>query len=87
MAVKKKAVSERFIYLGPNLLKFGLQKYQVFIGGKPQAIDELSEKYPLIHQLIVRVEKLSEAEKAMNKKGTPIYMALQQIIGDEKDGI
>lgn len=88
MATKKETVQvkkpERFIYLGPNLLKAGLQKYQVFKGDKTDVVQTLKEKYSLIEQLFVPISEMNKAMQAIQTKGTPAFLAYQQITGGEE---
>lgn len=85
MAAKQtKAVPEkpgRLIYLGPNLLKFGLQTYQVYKGGKPKILEKVKETYPLIGQLFAPVQNASGVMQAIEAKGTPANLAYRQITG------
>lgn len=73
------AKPERYIYLGPNMLKYGLQKYQVFKGGLPKAAEELKAKHPLFNQLFATIDNMAKVEKDMATKGTPAYLALKQL--------
>ncbi|MDL2280325.1 hypothetical protein LJC10_00530 [Selenomonadales bacterium OttesenSCG-928-I06] len=81
MSIKTKSViSSRFIYLGPNLTRFGLQKYAVYIGGLPlNQAQGAFDKYSLLNLLFVPVAKMAETEAAINTEGTPQYRAYQQI--------
>lgn len=71
---------ERFIYLGPNLLKAGLQTYHVFKGGKPLGLDELKKQHSLIEQLFAEINDANELMQAVKTKGTPAYLAYEQIV-------
>ena len=78
---EKTTGEERDMYMGPNLLKDGLQQYQVYIGGIPEyAVEKIISKYSLIRQLFAPLNKINEYEMAVNTPGTPQYIAYQQII-------
>ena len=61
---------EQLIYCGPNWLKHGLVKYQVFQGGKPFNLLEAGKECPEINELICPVEKLDELRSLIERKGT-----------------
>lgn len=71
---------EQYMYIGENLIKAGLMKYQVYKGGKPAIIETLKVKYPLIEQLFVKISDIEKARVAIMSKGTALYLANQQII-------
>lgn len=73
---------ERYIYLGPNRLRDGLQANQVYIGKLPEfALEKLEPKFSLIRQLFAPVEKITEYQQAVQTKGTPQYVAYMQMLG------
>lgn len=73
---------ERYIYLGPNRLRDGLQMNQVYIGGLPEfAIKKLEANFVLIRQLFAPIEKITEYQQAVQTKGTPQYVAYMQMLG------
>ncbi len=76
--------TERYMYVGKSISKAGLLRWQVFLGGKPAVIETLKEKYPLIEQLFVPITEIDKARQAVATKGTPLYLANQQIAGGEK---
>ena len=72
---------QRFIYLGPNLTKYGLTKYTVFVGGLPETqAKELFEKQPLSKLLFVSTSKIAETETAIKTAGTPQYEVYQNLL-------
>lgn len=75
---------ERYMYMGKSIIRAGLFHGQVFRGGKPAVLETLKEKYPLIEQLFVPIGEIDEAWEAVETKGTPLYLANQQIVGGEK---
>lgn len=78
--------TKRLIYLGPNLLEKGLQTFKIFKGGIPENIIQPIEKeFPLINQLFAEVAEMNSVLVAIKTKGTPRYLAYQQITkGSEK---
>lgn len=79
---------DQYMYIGPNLLREGLQRFQVYKGGLPSSVDALKEKYPLIKQLFVKTENINIAMQAVQQDGTPAFLAYQQILkGGVKDGV
>lgn len=83
MAIKKNNIiekPERVMYLGPNILSVGLQKNQVFKGGKPVVLSELKEKYSLIEVLFANVENINVVNESIRQKGTQANLAYQQIL-------
>ena len=72
---------DRYMYVGKSITKAGLLRFQVFRGGKPAIIETLKEKYPLIDQLFVPIADIDKARAAVETKGTPLYLANQQIGG------
>ena len=75
---------DRYMYVGKSITKAGLLRWQVFRGGKPAIVETLKEKYPLIEQLFVPIAEIDKARAAIETKGTPLYLANQQIAGGEK---
>ena len=71
---------ETVVYIGPNLLRYGLKKNTVFRGKPTDLIEAIVEKHPGIIHLFVRVDKLSKAMAEVNKTGTPLNLAYTNII-------
>ena len=89
MAINKKSSQttkpERLIYVGPSYKNGKLLKYQVFIGGLPNHIDDVFEKGPQIKKMFVAVSELPEAERAIAKAGTPMNKYYQAAVLAEKE--
>ena len=62
--------TEPLIYVGPNILAFALQKYQIFRGGLPPYVVRAIEKIPEIESLIVPVRELESVRMKIRKAGT-----------------
>lgn len=77
---KKKAVFPQTIYIGPTVRGLGLIHSHIY-SGKAKLLDGVKEKFPSIERLIVPVTRLSEAEKNLQTKGTPEYLAFLEIKG------
>lgn len=69
------------MYIGPNRLREGLRTTQVFKGYPKDLVERMKEKYPHIGRLFVDIEKLAEATEAVQRKGTPLFLAYQEILG------
>lgn len=70
------------IYIGENFRKFDLHTYRIYTGRPKNKIAELKAAgYSLADFLFVEVGKLSQAQKDLKTKGTPIYKAVQQLKG------
>lgn len=81
--------SEQFIYCGPNWIKHGLTKYQVFQGGKPFNLLEAGKECPEINGLICSVEKLDELRSLIERKGTResnLYETAGEFISSSRKG-
>ncbi len=72
---------KRFIYIGPNHLKFGLMQNRIYKGSPEKLFEAAKENFPLVMQLVVPLEKLGEAQMELKKKGTAIHTAYQQVLG------
>lgn len=68
----------KHLYVGPNVYKYGLFTNQVYSGNIAR-IEEMKSDYPLISQLFAPLDKISEYQAAVNTKGTPRYLAVQQL--------
>lgn len=81
--------SEQFIYCGPNWLKHGLTKYQVFQGGKPFNLLEAMKECPHISGLVCFVNELDALRKNIETKGTfesGLYEAAERFINSSRKG-
>lgn len=68
------------VYVGPNLVKRGLRKYQIYKGGLPIMATELIKAEPLAAQLFVPLEEMQAAIKATSQKGTPVNLAYETLL-------
>ena len=62
--------SEPKIYAGPNIVAFGVMRFQVFQGGLPLTVRKATEKIPEIEGLIVPVSELEGIREKIAKAGT-----------------
>ncbi len=73
--------SEPQIYLGPNIFKMALQRFQVFRGGLPPYVKRAIEKYPDMKILIVPVSEAEEMKQKINKAGTNEFRLFHTLQG------
>lgn len=80
---KKQAVEklETVVYIGPNKLMDGLKQYAVYRGRPDELIKALVTKYKNITRLFVPVDGLNDAMAAVEKKGTPVNLAYNEMMG------
>ncbi|WP_276764772.1 hypothetical protein [Phascolarctobacterium succinatutens] len=69
----KASKSEKLIYIGPALSCGRLPRYSVFIGGLPSHLEGELSRCPKLAKLFVPIGKLNEAEKELEKPGTPLH--------------
>lgn len=69
------------MYIGPNNLREGLQRYQVFKARPTERMTSLKEKYPHIEQVFVPIVRLGAALEEVTKKGTLRHLAYHEILG------
>lgn len=81
-AAEKK--QENVVYIGPNRLADGLKRFTVYRGEPTVLIEQASAKYKNIARLFVPVGALNEAMAAVEKKGTPVYLAYSEMMGARK---
>ena len=79
--VTVKEAARQVMYIGPSRLKDGLRSKQVFKGMPEALIASLTEKYPSIKRLFADVEKLAAAMDQVKRKGTPVFLAYQEVLG------
>lgn len=79
----KAAVPAKLIYIGPTLADFSVVKYQIFIGGLPSVFDD-SKRMTLCRRLCVPVPELTQKEREMNTKGTPLYKYAAEIASTQR---
>lgn len=72
--------SNIYVYLGPNIRSGALRKNQIFKGGKP-VIPGFTDVYPIAYELFVPINERLEAMKQINKKGTLLNLAYENIKG------
>ena len=75
----KASKSEKLIYIGPGLSRGRLPRYSIFIGGLPSHLEGELSKCPKLAKLFVPIGKLSEAEKELEKPGTPLHKYYAEI--------
>ena len=78
---------EQLIYCGPNWLKHGLTKYQVFQGGKPFYLLEAIKECSHISGLVCLVNELDALRKNRETKGTfvsGLYEAAEKFINNSR---
>lgn len=75
--------NRRVVYLGPNIAKGLLTTGSVFKGGLPAHVERLIEKCSEIRLLIVPVDRVVDAKKAVETPGTEEHR-LCQIIADAR---
>ena len=73
-------MEEQTIYIGPNVLKLGLIRNQVFLGGVTGQVQAAMETYPQIAELIVPVEDFAECEKKRDTKGEHLHRVYRDFI-------
>lgn len=86
MAVKKtmraqvKVQPESLVYVGPNLPRSLVMKYQVFVGGYPPSMESIFAQQPAVRKLFVPVQELTNAVQDISREGTPLnkYYKLAQ---------
>lgn len=73
-------MEEQTIYIGPNVLKLGLIRNQVFLGGVTGQVRAAMESYPQIAELIVPAADFAEAEKLRDTKGEHLHRVYRDFI-------
>ena len=76
---KKKEKKERFIYLGPFLLKEGINTGSVFIGA-PKELDELKKKYKGIERLFIPLKDIVKAKSGVKKEGSALHTTFNLVL-------
>lgn len=61
------------IYVGPSLEHI-VQEGSVFRNGYPQKLEELMKEYPFLEELLVPVDLLAEAKKAIRSPKSSMRM-------------
>ena len=83
-AKKAEPKVENMVYIGPNSLSDGLQRFTVYRGEPKELIEQASVKYKNIARLFVPVDELNAAMADEEKKGTPAYLAYSELMGARK---
>lgn len=63
------------MYIGPNVLSKGLKTNTVYKQEPAELIAALQEEFKTINRLFVPVTELTQAMADLKQKGTPIYLA------------
>lgn len=72
---KKTSVDETVAYVGPNIIKLGLIKNQVYMNGLPKTLDSLAEEQlAVMKRLFVPLSALSQALNDVRMKDKPLYL-------------
>lgn len=58
------------IYAGPDLIQFGVMRFQVYTNGLPEFVSRAIEKIPEIKNLIVSVEDLEKTRAKLDTTGS-----------------
>lgn len=67
------------IYIGPNVKKFGLVQYQVFLNGLPDYIYDLMQKYSELELLICDTDEFLQKVSLTSLPGTIYYKAYEKL--------
>ena len=73
-------MTERRIYIGPSLPRWGIHFGMVFSGGFPPSVMKAAEKCPDINGLIVPVSKTTVSRAAALKKGSAISLRISAVM-------
>ncbi len=71
---------EKLIYIGPGLSRGRLNRYSIYIGGLPIHLEGEFSQCPKLAKLFVPISKLSEAEKELEKQGTPLHKYYTEVL-------
>ncbi|WP_029516949.1 hypothetical protein [Paenibacillus polymyxa] len=70
---------QHLVYIGPRLDKGRLRTYQIFVGGYPDHLQDLYDKYPQLKSLFVPVTQLSQAQIDVGVTGHPLNVAYKLV--------
>ena len=78
--IVKEGAKENFtrIYIGPTILAYNLVENTVFIDSFPENINEAIEKYPIISNLMIDIDKLQDRNNEYYKNN---YLILKNELG------
>ena len=69
------------VYCGPNILKYGMLRYQVFIGEDyPYNVKEAIEAIPELGHLFCEVDELDNTRKAIKESGTALNVYYSEVL-------
>jgi hypothetical protein len=69
-----------WMYIGPNVPPFGLKRNTLFRGNEPPPkLAELMKRKPVLSALFVSTAALSQAERALNIKGSVEHTAQKEM--------
>ena len=77
--VVKETEAENYIYIGPNRLADGLKCRTVYRGYPKGIVEGAAVKYANIARLFVPVIALAKAMADVEKAGTPLHLAYQEV--------
>ena len=77
--VVKETEAENYIYIGPNRLADGLKCRTVYRGYPKGVVEGAAVKYANIARLFVPVIALAKAMADVEKAGTPLHLAYQEV--------
>ena len=78
--IVKEEEKENFtrMYIGPTILVYNLAENTVFIDSFPEKINEAIEKYPIISNLMIDIDKLQDRNNEYYKNN---YLILKNELG------
>ena len=71
--------AECYVYIGANRLTDGLKCNTVYRGYPKELVEQAGAKYANIARLFVPIEQLEKARGAVRRKGTPLYLAWDEM--------
>ena len=78
---------EPVIYVGPNVLKFGIMQFQVYSDGLPEFVKRAIQAIPEIKTLIVPVEELEKTRAKLDNTASyenRIFKKIQKAADEKK---
>lgn len=70
---EQKNFSWPVIYLGPDVLKYGLKKFRIFSDGLPLNVKDAIKEIPEVEKLIVPYKNLEAMREKISRRGTPEF--------------
>ena len=67
------------MYIGPSIPGV-VKNSTVFIGDLPKRLTEVSQQVPSIQNLVVPIERITEAKKALSQKGSVEDVSYERIV-------